>query len=78
MNPGLVVADSARKHETSRTRTWSMRSSDPVRVWKMDEGMEMFIGANRAGALLEVGVVYADDSTQVIVHAMSARLKFRR
>lgn len=77
MDPVPVIAESARKHDIA-DEDMIHAFHHPVRVWEMDEGMEMFIGAGRAGGLLEVGVVFADDSTPVIVHAMPARLKFRR
>ena len=47
---------------------------NPIRVETLDEGFTMFIGPDRSGKLLEVGVIDGD-SGPVIVHAMSARPK---
>ncbi len=38
----------------------------------------MLVGPTRAAALIEVGVVRADNGTPVIVHAMAARPRFLR
>ena len=46
----------------------------PVRVF-VDDDLVMLVGADRAGRLLEVGVVEGADG-DVIVHAMSARSRF--
>lgn len=43
----------------------------------VDEGMVMYIGPDRSGLLLEVGVVEWHDEL-AIVHAMAARAKFLR
>ena len=44
-------------------------------LWVLDEGVDMFVGADRSGRLLEVGVVERDGA-QVIIHAMPARAKY--
>lgn len=51
--------------------------SNPFRVFELDEGLTMLIGANQAAIIFEVGGV---DGAQapVIVHAMRARGKFLR
>lgn len=49
---------------------------NPIRVFDLDD-LTMLIGAERAGRLLEVGIVVAED-IEFIVHAMSAREKFLR
>ena len=41
----------------------------------LDEGVDMFVGADRSGQLLEVGVV-TRDGARLIIHAMAARTKF--
>lgn len=43
----------------------------------LDEGLSMFVGPDRAGRLLEVGVVDSRDGP-IVVHAMEARPKYRR
>jgi hypothetical protein len=47
----------------------------PLRVFDLDGGFTMLVGADTAARLLEVGVVEGDTAL-VIVHAMPARQKF--
>lgn len=47
----------------------------PMRVFDLDEGFTMVIGATGTAELIEIGVVDSSDGT-VIVHAMRAREKF--
>jgi len=69
-----LVASSAYKHGLSWDAiTHAYRH--PLRAWLLDDGLVMLIGADAAGALLEVGVVRGDQG-DVIVHAMPARAKF--
>ncbi len=49
----------------------------PVRLFEMDEGFTMVIGAGQTAILLEIGVVEGA-LAPVIVHAMRARDKFLR
>lgn len=49
----------------------------PVLVDELDDGFTMFIGADRAGSLLEIGVIDTTDGP-IIVHAMPARPKYLR
>lgn len=49
----------------------------PIFVDDLDEGLTMFIGADRAGNLLEVGVIDSVDGP-IIIHAMTARAKYLR
>lgn len=51
--------------------------NNPILAEDLDEGLTMLIGADPAGNLLEIGVVSSDEGP-VIVHAMSARPKYRR
>ncbi len=46
-------------------------------VEDLDEGFVMFVGADVAGNLLEIGVVDSADGP-IIVHAMTARPKYLR
>ena len=49
----------------------------PIRVFELDDGFTMVIGANRAAIVYEVGVI--DGAlAPVIVHAMRAQEKFLR
>lgn len=48
-----------------------------VRTFLVAEDMTMVVGADRAGRLIEVGVVESrDEPGLVVVHAMAARSKF--
>lgn len=51
--------------------------ANPIRVFDLDEGFTMIIGANHAAVIFEIGVV-DEDEVAVIVHAMRARDKFLR
>jgi hypothetical protein len=48
-----------------------------IDAYDVDEGTVMYVGPDRAGNLLEVGVVDWHD-TLAIVHAMPARPRFSR
>ncbi len=50
---------------------------NPIRVFELDEGFTMVIGANHAAIVFEIGVVDGIEAP-VIVHAMHAREKFLR
>ncbi len=71
-----VIAASARKHGIS-DEDIRHAFTNPVRVFELDDGLVMLIGANTAAVLLEIGVVEATTGS-VVVHAMSAREKFLR
>ena len=49
----------------------------PIFVDDLDDGLTMFVGADTAGNLLEVGAIDSSDGP-VIVHAMPARPKYLR
>lgn len=70
------VAGSARRHGlTDEDILHAYRQ--PIAVWPdIGDGMDMIIGPAFNGTLIEVGVVTADDSTPIIVHAMTARRGF--
>ena len=71
-----IIADSARKHGVSDEDILHAYAN-PMRVFELDDGFTMVIGANQAAIIFEIGVV---DGVQapVIVHAMRAREKFLR
>jgi hypothetical protein len=71
-----IVADSARKHGLGEDDILHA-FNHPLFVEELDEGLLMFVGPDRAGKLLEIGVVTASDGA-VIVHAMEARPKYLR
>jgi hypothetical protein len=71
-----IIAQSARKHGVSDEDILHAYAN-PIRVFELDEGFTMVIGANRAAIIYEVGIVDGQ-SAPVIVHAMRAREKVLR
>jgi hypothetical protein len=75
VNEPLIV-ESARKHHIADD-DMTHAFDHPIIVEDLDDGFTMFVGADRTGRLLEVGVVDSDDGP-IIVHAMPARAKYLR
>jgi hypothetical protein len=71
-----VIAASARRHGVS-DEDMLHAYSHPMRIFELDEGLTMIIGANQAAIIYEIGVVDGAPAP-VIVHAMRAREKFLR
>ena len=69
-----IVAESAHKHGVGDDDILHAYNN-PIRVEELDDELFMLVGANRAGNLLEIGVVTGADGP-VIVHAMEARSKY--
>ncbi len=72
----LLIATSARKHGI-HDDDMLHAFNHPMFVEDLDEGFVMFVGADVAGNLLEIGVVDSTDGP-IIVHAMTARPKYLR
>ena len=73
MNP--KIANSARRHGISVDDILHAYRN-PIRVHQLDD-LDMLIGADASGRLLEVGVVINEDErTDVIVHTMPMRPRF--
>ena len=71
-----LIAPSARKHGI-RDDDMIHAFNNPICVDELDEGFTMFVGADPAANLLEIGVVDTTDGP-IIVHAMPARPKYLR
>lgn len=71
-----LIAASARKHGI-HDDDMIHAFNHPMFVDDLDDGFVMFVGADTAGNLLEVGVVDSADGP-IIAHAMSARPKYLR
>jgi hypothetical protein len=71
-----IIAESARKHGIGDDDILHA-FNHPIRVEELDERLLMFVGPDRAGRFLGIGVVMATDGP-VIVHAMEARPKYLR
>lgn len=69
-----IIAESARRHGVS-DEDMLHAYAYPFRVFELDNGFTMVIGANHAAIIFEVGVVDGE-SAPVIVHAMRTREKF--
>lgn len=76
MGVELIVADSAYRHGVSEEDI-RHAYANPIRVFDLDEGFTMIIGANRAAIIYEIGVVDGV-AAPVVVHAMKAPEKFLR
>lgn len=76
MDVAPIIADSARKHGVS-DEDMLHAYFNPIRVFDLDEGFTMLIGANMAAVIFEIGVINGV-TAPVIVHAMKAREKFLR
>jgi hypothetical protein len=72
----LIIAESAHKHGVS-DEDIRHAYAHPIRVFDLDEGFTMVIGANHAAIIYEIGVVDGVPAP-VVVHAMRARDKFLR
>lgn len=72
----VLIASSARRHGISKVSI-EHAYRNPVRVEEVDEDMTMVIGSDDAGNLVEIGVVESERGP-IVVHAMSARLKYLR
>jgi hypothetical protein len=71
-----IVLESAARHGVvpeDALHAWAFATD----AYTVDEGLTLYIGPDRAGNLLEIGVVEWYDEI-AIVHAMSARPKFLR
>ena len=71
-----IIAESARKHGVSDDDILHAYAN-PIRVFDLDDGFTVIIGANAAAIVYEIGVVDGIPAP-VIVHAMRAREKFLR
>ena len=76
MGDELIIAAIARKYGISDEDILHAHAN-PTRVFVLDDGIVMLIGATRSATLIEIGVVEGADGT-VAVHAMPAREKFLR
>lgn len=76
MRAALIIAESAHKHGV-RDDDIRHAYAHPIRIFDLDEGFTMIIGANSAAVIYEMGVVDGV-LAPVVVHAMKARDKFLR
>jgi hypothetical protein len=71
-----LIATSARKHGI-QDNDMIHAFNHPILVDDLDDGLMMFVGADTAGNLLEVGVIDSSDGP-IVIHAMPARPKYLR
>jgi hypothetical protein len=71
-----LIATSARRHGI-RDDDMIHAFNHPILVEDLDEGLTMFVGADQAGNLLEIGVLDSSDGP-IVIHAMPARPNFLR
>jgi len=70
------IAASARRHGI-HDDAMIHAFNHPMSVDDLDDGFVMFVGADTAGNLVEVGVIDSTDGP-ILVHAMPARPKYIR
>jgi predicted aldo/keto reductase-like oxidoreductase len=74
----FVVLPSARRHGVAdESMIHALRNPVSFEAAQGDHDLEMVVGADESGRLLEVGFATTDDQI-VIVHAMPARPKYLR
>jgi hypothetical protein len=71
-----LIATSARKHGI-HDDDMIHAFNHPILVDDLDDGLTVFVGADTAGNLLEVGAIDSSDGP-IIIHAMPARPKYLR
>jgi hypothetical protein len=71
-----LIATSARKHGI-HDDDMIHAFNHPILVDDLDDGLTMFVGADTAGNLLEVGAIDSSDGP-IVIHAMPARPKYMR
>lgn len=71
-----LIAPSARKHGIADD-DMIHAFNNPTLVDELDDGFTMFIGGDRTGNLLEVGVIDSIDGP-ILIHAMPARPRYLR
>lgn len=71
-----IIAPSAFKHGVSEDDILHAYRN-PIRIFDLDDGFTMIIGANATAIIFEVGVIEGH-TANVIVHAMRAREKYLR
>jgi len=72
----LVILDDARKRGYPDSELRHVVAF-AIRVIEQSDGMTMFIGADSAGNLMEVGTIILSDGREAIAHAMKpARDKY--
>ena len=71
-----ILAPSAFKQGISEEDIMSAYRN-PVRIFDLDDGFTMIIGANATAIIFEVGAIEGE-TADVVVHAMRAREKFLR
>jgi hypothetical protein len=72
-----IILHSARKHGVADADMLHAHHH-PIRIVRQADGMTMFIGGDRDGQLLEVGVVTSSEGVALLIHAMPARAKYLR
>lgn len=66
----LIILPSARRHGDWDAQDLRHVVIMAVGVTVQDDGVTMYVGPDRAGNLMEVGVICLRDDSEAIVHAM--------
>ncbi len=71
-----IIAFSARRHGVEDEDILHAYF-DPIRLYQLDDDLQMWIGPDRSARMLEIGVV-EQELTVTVVHAMKARQEYVR
>jgi hypothetical protein len=72
VGPRPIIAESARKHGVS-DEDMLAAYANPFRVFELDEGFTMIVGANQAAIIFEVGVVDGAETSASCTRCEPAR-----
>jgi hypothetical protein len=73
----VEIHDSARRHGVADEDIRHAVANAMV-IEDQDDDTRLYLGAGTAGALLEVLTIIRDDGTELAIHAMPMRPKYRR
>jgi len=73
----VEIHGSARRHGIADEDIQHARANAMV-IEDQDDGTRLYLGASTAGALLEVVAIVRDDGTELAIHAMEMRSRYRR
>ena len=73
----MEIHDSARRHGVADEDIHHAVANAMV-IEDQDDDTRLYLGAGTAGAVLEVLTIVRDDGTELAIHAMPMRPKYRR
>lgn len=73
----MEIHGSARRHGVADDDIWHA-VNNAMAIDDQDDDTRLYLGPSTAGALLEVATIVRDDGTELVIHAMPMRPKYRR